>query len=271
MPRYKVPSKLAGRRLDVFVASKLAKFSRSSLRVLFKRSLVKLNDQQAKAGQRLRAGDTITVDIKPLKGAGKPLKLDIVYKDDDVLVVNKPAGTLTHSKGALNLEPTVASSVVGELTGYDDINNRAGIVHRLDRQTSGLMIIARHPAALANLQRQFANRQVIKEYLAIVKGEMHPPAALIDLPIQRHPKRPQTFRVNSTGRQAQTEYQTMKLFYKNSQPYSLIKLQALTGRTHQLRVHLTYLGHPIVGDSLYGQGGGPMLLHAQKLKLRLCQ
>ena len=142
-------------------------------------------------------------------------------------------------------------------------------MHRLDRATSGVIICAKTPDALTWLQKQFAQRRTKKIYLAIVDGQVDPAAAIIDAPIARNPKKPQTFYVNSTGKTAQTEYRVIKEFTKNSKTYSLLELKPTSGRTHQLRVHLKYIGHPIVGDPVYGSGGVNLLLHASSLELTL--
>lgn len=268
MATFEVDETEAGQRADVYVATKYPQFSRSALSGLFDNQHIKVNDKLAKAGQKLRQLDVVDVEDKVLKAQPKTLKLPVIYEDKDVIVINKPAGVLTHSKGALNSEPTVASfirpKVSSSLSG-----NRAGIVHRLDRGTSGLIITAKNPRALAYLQKQFSSRQVVKEYLAVVEGQPPNKEALIDLPIGRNPNKPQTFKVSSLGKPAQTSYRVLKAIHKDGKLYSLLKLLPLTGRTHQLRVHLKYLGHPIVGDTVYGHGGGALLLHAVKLELRL--
>ena len=192
------------------------------------------------------------------------IELPIVYEDDDCVVINKPTGLLAHSKGAFNPEATVASWLRSHVQGLE--GERAGIVHRLDRATSGVMIMAKTPEALSWLQKQFSQRKVKKVYTAIVQGKLQPEEAIIDMPIERNPKRPQTFRTGINGKPAQTEYKVVAVQHGRS----LVVLQPRTGRTHQLRVHLLQLGHPIVGDSLYGGPEGKRLyLHATSLELTL--
>jgi RluA family pseudouridine synthase len=171
---------------------------------------------------------------------------------------------LTHSKGLFNPEATVSTWLRSRLTAMS--GERAGIVHRLDRATSGVMICAKTPEALGWLQKQFSQRKTRKSYAAVVTGGMPEPEAIIDMPIERNPKKPQTFRVGPGGKSAITAY---KVLATNDQ-LSMLELKPETGRTHQLRVHLAQLGHPILGDALYG--GPPadrLYLHAESLELTL--
>lgn len=257
-----------GMRADVFVAGRYPEYPRSALRTLFEHKDVKIGDKIAKPGYKLKAGDRVVVDTR-LLSEPEAIELPVIYEDDDVVVINKPAGVLTHSKGVLNLEPTVATFLSSKIKDDQLAGNRAGIVHRLDRATSGLLIGAKNSSALAYLQKQFSTHRVKKKYLAIVEGRPEPATGTTNAPIGRNPKKPQSFKVMPSGRPAQTNYKTLKTFYKNSKEYSLLELEPLTGRTHQLRVHLAYIGHPIVGDPLYGNGGNDLLLHAQELELTL--
>ncbi len=194
-------------------------------------------------------------------------ELPVIYEDDDVIVINKPSGVLTHSKGAVNEEFTVADFVRGKMTEPED-TNRPGIVHRLDRATSGVIIAAKHSAAKHHLQKQFQDRKAKKEYIAITRGVPKHPVAAIDLPIERNPKEPSKFRVGSNGKSAHTEYEVLA----HNDRISVISLKPTTGRTHQLRVHLEYLGTPIAGDDVYGGGKssiGRLALHARSLEITL--
>lgn len=259
----------SGNRVDIFVASKYPAFTRSSLEALFERDMVKLNGVSAKAAHKLKLGDKIQVDESLLNAEPPPVELPVIYEDDDVAVINKPAGVLTHSKGALNLEGTVASFITPKLHGFSG-TNRDGIVHRLDRGTSGVIITAKHPEALSRLQKQFSKRKAKKSYQAIVEGKLTPRAALIDAPIARNPAKPQAFRVSADGKKALTEYELINSFRKAGKTYSLVRLKPQTGRTHQLRVHLSYIGYPIVGDTIYGHDGtNELMLHAESLEITL--
>ncbi|HWZ65279.1 MAG TPA: RluA family pseudouridine synthase [Patescibacteria group bacterium] len=236
----------AGERLDAYLARVKPEYSRSFWQKRCSDGLVTVNDLPAKPSYHLSEGDVVKSAL-PDGLDFTDLSLPIIYEDDDVVVINKPTGTLTHSKGAANEEFTVADFVRPRTTDGVD-TNRPGIVHRLDRGTSGILIAAKNPEAKRWLQKQFSERKVKKTYMALVEGHLKQPSARLDLPIERNPSKPQTFRVGASGKPAETIYSTEKVF----KSYTLLRLSPLTGRTHQLRVHMQYLGHPIVGDSLYG-------------------
>ncbi|RWZ78116.1 MAG: RluA family pseudouridine synthase, partial [Candidatus Chaera renei] len=195
--------------------------------------------------------------------------LPVIFKNESVVVINKPSGILTHAKGAPCDEFTVAEFV--RLLTADTNGNRPGIVHRLDRGTSGVIICALNESAHKFLQRQFSQRKVKKNYLARLCRQPRLASARLELPIKRNPKRPQTFSVSAGGRPSVTEYKLLKSFADDSY---LVRLTPLTGRTHQLRVHMAYIGSPICGDSLYGDAGchhakppERMMLHASSLEI----
>jgi 23S rRNA pseudouridine1911/1915/1917 synthase len=269
MQEFNVSSQDVGKRVDVFVAGKYPNFARSALSVLFDNGLVYINNELAKAGEKLRAGDAVSIDEMTLYAEPEPINLPIIYEDEDVVVIDKPAGVLTHSKGSLNTEASVATFLKDKITDETLVGNRAGIVHRLDRVTSGVIIAAKTARGIKGLQKQFANRKTKKTYIAVVEGIPEPEQALIDAPIERNPKKPQTFRVGAEGKTAQTEYKVLKKFTKNGKSYAQLELKPITGRTHQLRVHLAYIDHPIVGDHVYGKDGDTMYLHALSLELTL--
>lgn len=269
MANFLVGKNSSGKRADVFVAVKLADFSRASLQGLFKQGLIQINGIQSKPSHRLKIGEKVHVDLTPLRKKPPAIKLSIIYEDKDVIVINKPSGVLTHSKGLINLEPTVASFIKPKITEKSMGGNRAGIVHRLDRWTSGVIITARHKKAVKLLQKQFSTRKVGKIYIAIVEGQPEEPAAIIDAPIARNPRKPQTFKVSPLGRPAKTTYRVLKTVKKGHKAYSLVEFVPQTGRTHQIRVHVAYIGNPIVGDSVYSRPNGQMFLHAKSLQLKL--
>lgn len=256
----------ADERVDAFLARHLPDRSRSYWQKLCEKGFVLLADKELKASNRLRIGQQLTVLIPEAPDFSQQT-LPVVYEDDDVLVINKPAGVLTHAKGALSEEFTVASFVRPRTTDGVD-TNRPGIVHRLDRGTSGLLITAKHTEAKRWLQKQFSERKVKKMYRALVEGHLKQSTAALNLPIERNPKRPHSFRVGANGKPAETTYETEQLLPK----HTLLCLRPLTGRTHQLRVHMAYLQHPIVGDVLYGSIDkklGRTFLHAAELELTL--
>ncbi|CAN5373784.1 RluA family pseudouridine synthase [soil metagenome] len=252
-------------RLDQKVVELIPELSRASATKLIVSSKVTVNGEVIiKPGYKLREGEAVKVDFDVETLQDIPtIKLPILYEDEDCVVIIKPVGLLTHSKGEFYPEATVETWLRArtKVTGA-----RAGIVHRLDRATSGVMICAKTPEALKWLQKQFAQRKTKKTYFAVVQGTFKEPEAIIDMPIERNPKAPATFRVGTNGKSAQTAY---KVIATNAD-YSLVELKPVTGRTHQLRVHLNHLGHPIVGDYMYsGQKNERLMLHAYSLELTL--
>jgi 23S rRNA pseudouridine1911/1915/1917 synthase len=253
-------------RLDQYVVRKQPGLSRSFAARLIQDGDVLVNGQpQTKAGYKVRPSDKIKVGFDEKKAVVFPdIEIPVIYEDDDCVVINKPVGLLTHSKGAFNPEATVSTWLRARMKAPK--GERAGIVHRLDRATSGVMICAKTPEALVRLQKQFSQRKTKKIYIAVVSGVPKESRALVDMPIERNPKQPQTFRVGSNGKSAQTEYQILK----TKDQLSLLELKPTTGRTHQLRVHLQHLGHPIIGDTLYGgQPAERLFLHALSLEITL--
>ncbi len=268
-------------RLDMRVVAMHPELTRSAASQLIDTGNVTVNGAVVtKSGHKLKAGDDIDVTYEQVQTI-PDVELPIIYEDDDCVVVEKPVGLLTHSKGAFNPEATVASwlgkhiaddskndlrDLDAEVANGSPHNPRAGIVHRLDRATSGVIICAKNPAALKHLQRQFAQRKTKKTYAAIITGELTPSEAIIDMPIERNPKAPATFRVGANGKSAITHYKTLE----TSGKYSLVELKPETGRTHQLRVHMAEQKHPIVGDTFYnGKPADRLYLHALSLELTL--
>lgn len=252
-------------RLDQYIVRELPQLSRSAAVRLIEDGKVLVNGQVAtKAGQKVRENDAIQIDYDENQTVVPKINLPVLYEDQDCVVINKPAGVLTHSKGEFNPEATVATWLSDRARDMD--GERAGIVHRLDRATGGVMICAKTPEALSWLQKQFSERKVKKSYVAVVKGTLNETKAIIDMPIERNPRKPQTFRVGANGKSAVTAY---KVLNTNGR-YSLLELRPTTGRTHQLRVHLRHLGHPILGDTLYdGPAADRLFLHARSLELTL--
>ncbi|MBI1857419.1 RluA family pseudouridine synthase [Candidatus Saccharibacteria bacterium] len=329
-----VPKTSAGERLDVFVHNKLPQISRAHVQKLCNRGFITVGDEIKKTGYKLRLEDQINIDFDPNTTEDIPrIELPVLYEDDDCVVINKPAGLLTHSKGAFNPEATIATWLFDHLNKHarqqntslldlrkiprsqgesaraktvlsegevpegtsreeklfvaevsrsgdegalgksslsdsqkSSMQTREGIVHRLDRATSGVIICAKNNTSLSWLQKQFSTRKVYKTYKAVVFGHIIPAHAIIDMPIERNPKHPQTFRTGINGKTAQTEYNVVK----SGKNYDLVELKPRTEHTHQLRVHLKKLGYPIVGDTIYdGQSADRLYLHAEKLELTL--
>lgn len=269
MQEFKSDLSHSGKRADVFIAANYPSYSRSALEKLFDSDMVLLDGEPVKAGYKLKGSETLVVDETKLRHKPKLIKLPLIYEDDDVVVINKPEGILTHSKGALNEESTVATFIAPRIKDKALSGNRAGIVHRLDRWTSGVIIGAKNADALSKLQKQFAQRKTRKTYLAIVESIPAVKKALVEVPIERNPKRPQTFRVGANGKPAKTHYKVLESFDRDGKSYSLVEMKPETGRTHQLRVHMAYIGHPIAGDRVYGREAGHLYLHAKSLEITL--
>ena len=257
-------------RLDVYLAENYSEFSRATIQKYIKNGFVKVNGKTAKKPKdAIVKGDKIDLEV-PERTAEK-INFPILFEDENVIVINKPRGILTHSKGALNDEFTVADFFESRGARFSEGTNRIGIVHRLDRETSGVIIGAKNDETAKKLQKQFSERTAKKNYVEIVKGVLNPKKALIDLPIARNGSAPSTFMIHAKGKPAQTEYEVLN----DNGDFSLVKLMPKTGRTHQLRVHLSYLKHPILGDRVYdktitkAEAENRMLLHAQSLEITI--
>ena len=252
-------------RLDIYLSTKFdTTISRSLWQKYIKAGYVSVNNKVATT-PKFEVDETDEIALNLPEKEQADVDLPILYEDDDVIVVNKPSGLLTHAKGGLSDEPTVAE-IIRPKTSFATDTDRPGIVHRLDRDTSGLLIIAKNPESAAHLQRQFAERTAKKTYIAITDGKPKLNAAKIDLPIGRNPSAPSTFRIDPNGKPAQTTYHVLA----ENDAQSLVELKPTTGRTHQLRVHLTHLNAPILGDRVYGKSSDcRMMLHAQKLEITL--
>ena len=252
-------------RLDAYVAEHWPEQSRSTWQKLILDGQVSVNGEiQSVTKTNIGENDVVEV-VEPTVTDHSQQTLPVIYEDDDVIVINKPVGVLSHSKGALNDEFTVAEFVRSKTT-YKSDTNRPGIVHRLDRATSGVMICVKNDDAASYLSRQFSERTAKKQYAAVTSGIPTPLEAVIDLPIERNPKEPSTHRVGTGGKSAETYYQVVK----QSDTHALVKLRPRTGRTHQLRVHLAYINAPILGDPVYGkEPADRMYLHAESLEITL--
>lgn len=253
------------KRLDTYLYEHYKEISRSRWQKYIKDSRVSINGKTITTPS-YEIDDKAIIDIKlPEEKKFEKEKLDILYLDDNVIVINKPAGILTHAKGTESDEFTVADFFKRYST-YALDTNRAGIVHRLDRDTSGVIIGARNNETANLLKKQFAKRLTKKTYIAITTSIPKLEKARIDLPIARNPKKPATFKVSSNGKVAITDYKVLK----TNENYALIELMPKTGRTHQLRVHLNYINCPILGDKVYGvKKADRMYLHAEKLEITI--
>lgn len=290
-----ITSDSASKRIDIFLLDSLgslqtsqwASLSRSYIQRLIRNGRVTVAGKSIKAGYRLKAGDEIHIEIpqpEPLRVKQEPIPLDIVYEDESVIVVNKPAGMVVHP-AAGNYSGTLVNallyhcrdkynSVTTSLSGIGGME-RPGIVHRLDKDTSGLLMVAKDDFTHQHLSRQLKDRTIVRKYVALVKGNTKENSGKIEMPIGRHVSdRKRMSTRTKRGRWAITEFTVMERFGE----YTLLKLRLRTGRTHQIRVHLSSIGYPVAGDKVYGRGfnmsklithGYPVfhrhMLHAQTL------
>lgn len=267
----------AGKRLDAFLRERLPGYSRARLQLWIKEERVLLNGAPARSSHILHGGDSIEVhpaELPPLKAEPEDLPLSILYQDADVVVVDKPAGMVVHA-GAGHSRGTLVNALLHHFGSLSSAGGdlRPGIVHRLDRETSGVLVVARTDQAHQALARQFHDREVEKIYLALVHGRMKQKQGRITAPIARDPVRRKRMTARlETGRAALTEYELIEEFDR----YSFLRVRIGTGRTHQIRAHLSSIHHPIVGDRLYGAPRlpedfpplGRFFLHAHRLRFR---
>jgi len=243
-----------GERLDRVLTRQLPRYSRAYLQQLIEHGQILVGGQARKAGYRLRAGDHISVDLPPPRPSGvtpEPIPLDVLYEDAHLLVVNKAAGMVVHPSPG-NASGTLVNALLAHcphLSGIGGVE-RPGIVHRLDKDTSGAMVVAKDDATHRALARQFAQRQMEKRYLAIVCGDIGKAEGVIDAAVGRHPVHRQKMSTHTrVGRAAITEFRVLERFGL----YTVVELRPRTGRTHQIRVHMAALGHPLLGDPTYGR------------------
>ena len=271
--KFVVPRRDAGLRLDRFLASELPEYSRSRIQQLIHTGFVHLNGASTRPRRLVRTGDEIEVSEPPvekIETRPEPIPLDILFEDDDLIVINKPAGLVVHP-GAGHREHTLVNALLSHCPTLSGIGGkeRPGIVHRLDKDTSGCLVVAKNDVAHRELSRQFAERLVEKIYLALVAGKLRKQSGVIEEKIGRHPVHRQRMSVASLrGRLAKTEYRVLR----TGDNGSLIECRLHSGRTHQVRVHLHHLGHPVLGDKVYGTRSAKdfprQMLHAWKLGFR---
>ena len=263
---------VGGERLDRFLADRCPDLSRSRLRGLIADHHVTVDGALAKPSARLRPGQRVSLLVPaPVESHLEPqdIPLNVVYEDGDLLVVDKPAGMVVHPSAG-HRDQTLANAVLALCPDLDGIGGtlRPGIVHRLDKDTSGLLVVAKNERAHVGLSAQFKERTVRKLYLALVHGDMSPAEAVIEAAVGRDPHDRKRMAVVQNGRNATTEYRVVTRY----RDFTLVEAHPITGRTHQIRVHLSSLGHPVVGDATYGRPNPQLrrhFLHARQLGFRL--
>jgi 23S rRNA pseudouridine1911/1915/1917 synthase len=267
----------AGKRLDQLVHERLPEFSRSRIQEWIKAGRIRVNQEPQRASHLVRAADSIEVEPAeptPLRATAEPIPLAVLYEDDDVVAIDKPAGMVVHAGAGVH-SGTLVNALIHRFAALSAIGGalRPGIVHRLDRFTSGVILVAKNDAAHQALAAQFSGRQVEKIYVALVHGTVKAETGRIERPIARDPihRTRMTARLKD-GRAAWTEYRVLRRFAK----FTLLEARIGTGRTHQIRVHLSSIGHPVVGDTVYGAPAkvegqaslGRYFLHARRIRFR---
>ena len=269
---YSLVADTSGTRLDKFVSECRPELSRTYIQKLIADGHIKVNDRMVKASLKLTIGDRLTITIPP--SPPNPLEpeaipLSIIYEDDDLLVIDKPAGLTVHP-GPGHYRHTLVNAVLAHFPALPDTGEllRPGIVHRLDKDTSGVMIVAKNIGAHTYFMSQFKAHSVVKAYLVVVKGHLTPRSGIIEAAIGRDPRNRKRMAVLAGGREARSEYQVIKYIGD----YTFLEVSPATGRTHQIRVHLSAIGYPVVGDKVYGVKSPHLsrqFLHASRLGFKL--
>lgn len=270
----KLVADLENMRLDAYIASKKENISRTNIQRLIEEGSILVNGQKKKISYKVQIGDSIEINIPEAKETdikAEDIPLEIVYEDSDIIVVNKPKGMVVHPANG-NPDGTLVNAIMnickGSLSGIGG-EIRPGIVHRLDKDTSGLLIVAKNDLAHINMSTQIKNREVKKIYIALVKGNINENEATINMPIGRSTKDRKKMAVRKEGKEAVTHFKVLKRYGD----YTLLKIKIDTGRTHQIRVHMAEIGHPVVGDMVYSKGKNEFgvegqMLHATSLDFK---
>ncbi len=261
-----------GKRLDIYIAENFNELSRTMIKKLIESNNILVNDKSEKVSYKVQANDNISIDVpeaRETKLKAQEIPLDIIYEDSDIIVVNKPKGMVVHPANG-NPDGTLVNAILSicknSLSGIGG-ELRPGIVHRLDKDTSGLIIVAKNDKAHINMSEQIKERKVKKTYIALVRGNVPEEEATINMPIGRSTKDRKKMAVTKNGKQAITHFKVLKRYSK----YTLLEIKIETGRTHQIRVHMAEIGYPVVGDAVYSNGKNEFgiegqMLHAYKLE-----
>ena len=257
------------KRLDSYIVEELEDLSRTTVKRLIDEEKILVNVKKQKSSYKPEIGDLISIDMPKaheIKLEAQDIPVPVIYEDNDIIVVNKPKGMVVHPANG-NPDGTLVNAILAmckdSLSGIGG-EIRPGIVHRLDKDTSGLLIVAKNDIAHIKMSKQIQDRKVTKKYIALVKGVIAENEATIDLPIARSTKDRKKMAVDSKGKNAITHFKVLKRYDK----YTLLELKIDTGRTHQIRVHMSYIGHPVVGDAVYSNGKNEFGIEGQMLHAR---
>lgn len=268
---YEITGGDAGKRLDIWLTAKLGRFSRSYVEKLISEGNVRVGGKDVKTGYRLKPSDNVSVSIpepKALEVRAEDIPLDILYEDEDIIVINKPRGMVVHP-AAGNYEGTLVNALLKHCSGtLSDINGviRPGIVHRIDKDTSGVLVVAKNNSAHGVLSDKLKEHDIKRIYMAVAEGIIIEDGGKIDAPIGRHPTERKKMAVNlKNGRRAVTHFRVLERF----KSATLLELRLETGRTHQIRVHMSYIGHPLAGDTVYGRKKPKYGIEGQALHARV--
>lgn len=274
MKTFIVKEEDANKRIDVYLSEKNAKLSRSTIQRLIDEEKIQINSKKAKSSYKVQIGDKITLEEVPAKEIelkAQEIPLEVIYEDKDIIVINKPKGLVVHPANG-NPDGTLVNAIMAickdSLSGIGG-EIRPGIVHRLDKDTSGILIVAKNDEAHINLSEQIKNREVKKVYIALVRGVVKENEATIDMPIGRSKNDRKKMAVDKNGKNAITHFKVLRRYDE----YTLLEVRIETGRTHQIRVHLAEIGYPVVGDTVYSNGKNKFgvvgqCLHAKSLDFK---
>lgn len=278
MKKVIVENEEKNQRIDAYLAKKYEDMSRVAVKRLIDEEKILVNNKKTKASYKVQENDEISIEEekpKEIELKAQNIPIEILYEDNDIIVVNKPKGMVVHPANG-NQDGTLVNAVMAIC--HDSLSGiggeiRPGIVHRLDKDTSGVIVVAKNDKAHINLSEQIKNHEVEKTYLALVKGFVKENEATINMPIGRSTSNRKKMAVTQSGKQAITHFKVIKRYKTHKQDYALLEVKIETGRTHQIRVHLSQIGYPIVGDSTYSNGKNEwgiegQCLHAKSLKFK---
>lgn len=276
MNKILIVEELESARLDAYISSKIPEISRMTVKRLLEENKILVNKKVQKASYKVQKGDSIEVEIdkpKEIELKAQDIPIEIIYEDDDIIVVNKPKGLVVHPANG-NPDGTLVNAIMAickdSLSGIGG-EIRPGIVHRLDKDTSGLLIVAKNDIAHINMSNQIKNREVKKTYIALVRGTVPEDEATINMPIGRSTKDRKKMAVTRNGKEAITHFKVLERYNTQKGTYTLLQIKIDTGRTHQIRVHMSEIGHPVIGDKVYSNGKNEFGVEGQCLHAKILE